>query len=107
MLGSLTGKAPLNLREGDASSILAQATMIHKSHKIKVLEMIKKNQPLPEKDEGLDLILLDLVSDGLISMTTGSASVSLTYFGFTELQSWDPILEVIIDNQLLYPYGDA
>jgi hypothetical protein len=81
--------------------------MIHKSHKIKVLEMIKKNQPLPDKDESLDLILLDLGSDGLISMSTGSESVSLTYFGITELQSWDPVLEVVIDNQLLYPYGEA
>lgn len=69
--------------------------------------MIKRNQPLPEHDEGMDMILLDLVSDGFITMSPESNAVNLTYFGLTELQSWDPVLEVVIDNQLLCPYGEA
>jgi hypothetical protein len=69
--------------------------------------MIKNRYPLPEKDEWLDLVLLDLMSDGSISMPSDMSSVHLTYFGLVELQSWDSVLEVMIDNQLLYPHGDA
>lgn len=88
-----------------ARNLPKRLMMIHKSDKIKVLEMIKKNQPLPEKDEGIDMILLDLVADGCIQL--GSNQITLTYFGLTELQSWDSILEVVIDNQLLCPHGEA
>lgn len=80
---------------------------ISKIEKMNVLGMIKRGETIPF-NEHYNFILFDLLEDDMIVMNSDASSINLTYFGFKELEDWDPFLKVSINNQLLLkPYGEA
>ena len=55
-----------------------------------------------------DFVLLELLDDRLVYRPSKSDKLELTYLGFRTLEEWDPVLEVIVNYQLLQKaVGDA
>lgn len=78
---------------------------IFKSDKIKILNKLYLNEDV-DRNEFNDQVIFDLLDDDLAVLHGNS--ITVTYFGFLELKSWDPILEVTINDQLIKkPYGDT
>lgn len=77
---------------------------ISKAEKILVLQMLKDREPIPN-NETYNLILFDLICNGLV---ISGEKTSITYYGLTELESWDAVLGASFDHHLLQkPYGYA
>ena len=78
---------------------------ISKPEQMLLLQAVKDGSPLPS-DEKYVLALFELEADGFISMRP--FEIQLTYFGFRELEAWDPVLCISTNDQLIQvPYGDA
>jgi hypothetical protein len=90
--------APIQLLRG-IEMVSSQADKMH------VLGMIYCNDEVPATKENA-YILFELLEDDMI--VNSNESLHLTYFGFRELENWDPVLRVSINDQLLQvPYGEA
>ena len=76
------------------------------SDRMFVLQLIKDGDPVPN-NSAFSFCLFDLIESDMITVNDQS-SIFLTYFGFHELNNWDPVLQCSINNQLLQPaHGDA
>lgn len=80
---------------------------ISKSDCIAILKKIQRGETIPQSEHN-SFILFDLVRDGMISISEEPVYVGITYFGLQELASWDQVLEVSVNTQLLQePHGEA
>lgn len=78
-----------------------------KSEKMHLLELIKQGIHIP-CDGKHGFMLFELVEDGLINTYNNPHDITLTYYGLKELNDWDPILQVSINDQLVCkPYAEA
>ena len=83
------------------------ALSFSKAEKMRLLDLIHRKQPVFTGTDQ-DFLLFDLLDDYLIKIEPDTQFMYLTYFGFRELQDWDPILQVSVNRQLTQPsHGDA
>lgn len=82
--------------------------MFSKAAKMHILDMIKLGCAHSiQSINDYAYIIFDLLDEGLIALDEFS-NPYLTYFGFKELEDWDPILGVSFNHQLILPvHGEA